>query len=198
MGTDKIICYTDGSCKGNPGIGGWGWISYYTIIENKAKTIKVNSNWGGKNKTTNNNMELTAILEVFTYLSTLSLKKDTVIKLISDSEYAIKPMIGEIVVLEGKLISEYKVVQLPPLGNFSNWLSSENQHIKEYDPKLYWKDKKDKPNGEEWFKIYNLISDLIQKGIIIKMGWVKGHAKIKGNEEADELSNCYYKSKNKK
>ncbi len=47
--------YTDGACRGNPGVGGWGAILKY---ENKIKEIK-----GFSKETTNNIMELTAVIE---------------------------------------------------------------------------------------------------------------------------------------
>ena len=52
---EKVIIYTDGACSGNPGPGGWGAILMYK--DNK-KEIS-----GGKKDTTNNVMELTAVIE---------------------------------------------------------------------------------------------------------------------------------------
>ena len=49
---DRIIVYTDGACKGNPGKGGWAWV---VPGENYGN--------GGELETTNNRMELTAVLE---------------------------------------------------------------------------------------------------------------------------------------
>ena len=46
---------TDGACSNNPGIGGWG-----VVILNNKKIIEIH---GGANKTTNNQMELTAAIE---------------------------------------------------------------------------------------------------------------------------------------
>ena len=51
--------YTDGACKGNPGKGGWG-----IIIYDGNKRTKVN---GGAEKTTNNRMELMAIIKALVY-----------------------------------------------------------------------------------------------------------------------------------
>ena len=52
---EKVIIYTDGACSGNPGPGGWGTILMYG--DNK-KEIS-----GGKKNTTNNVMEVTAVIE---------------------------------------------------------------------------------------------------------------------------------------
>ena len=51
----KILIYTDGACSGNPGPGGWGTVLIYN--ENKKEFS------GGMKDTTNNIMELTAVIE---------------------------------------------------------------------------------------------------------------------------------------
>ena len=53
--SDKIIIYTDGACSGNPGPGGWGAILMY---KGQKKEIS-----GGNKQTTNNIMEVTAVIE---------------------------------------------------------------------------------------------------------------------------------------
>ena len=71
-----VIIYTDGACSGNPGPGGWGAI---LIFKNTYKEIS-----GGKKETTNNEMELTAVVE------SLSLLKETCnVTLYSDSSYVV-------------------------------------------------------------------------------------------------------------
>jgi len=74
MSENTIKIFTDGACKGNPGLGGWGAL----IIENgKEKEI-----YGGSFNTTNNKMELTATIEA------LKLYKDPkTIELYTDSKY---------------------------------------------------------------------------------------------------------------
>ena len=52
---EKVIIYTDGACSGNPGPGGWAAILMY---KDKQKEIS-----GGMKNTTNNVMELTAVIE---------------------------------------------------------------------------------------------------------------------------------------
>ena len=73
---EKVIIYTDGACSGNPGPGGWGSILMYK--ENK-KEIS-----GGKKDTTNNVMELTAVIEALKLL-----KYPCKVKLYSDSAYVV-------------------------------------------------------------------------------------------------------------
>ena len=70
-----IKIYTDGACSGNPGVGGWGAI----IINKNGKTVDLS---GGKNQTTNNQMELMATIEALKYFK----KKEEIeiCKIISD------------------------------------------------------------------------------------------------------------------
>jgi ribonuclease HI len=74
MSSHSITIYTDGACKGNPGRGGWGaWLS----VGGHEKEL-----WGGEALTTNNRMELTAVIEA---LATLKRHSDVV--LYTDSQY---------------------------------------------------------------------------------------------------------------
>lgn len=74
-----VTIYTDGACKGNPGIGGWGAVLSY---QGQTKEI-----YGGDLSTTNNRMELTAVIE-----SLAVLKKPCQILLYTDSTYVQKGM----------------------------------------------------------------------------------------------------------
>lgn len=71
--TDVEI-YTDGACKGNPGPGGWG--AWLRAGDNEKEL------WGGAAQTTNNRMELTAVIEALT-----ALKKPSRVTLHTDSQY---------------------------------------------------------------------------------------------------------------
>ena len=73
---DEVIIYTDGACSGNPGPGGYGAILMFG--ENK-KEIS-----GGKKDTTNNVMELTAVIEALKLL-----KRPCNVRLYSDSAYVV-------------------------------------------------------------------------------------------------------------
>jgi len=69
-----VTIYTDGACKGNPGPGGWGaWMS---TGEHEKELF------GGENPTTNNRMELTAVIEA---LATLKRSCDVIVY--TDSQY---------------------------------------------------------------------------------------------------------------
>ncbi len=78
MSDEKVIIFTDGAAKGNPGRGGWG-----AII---ADAIHVSELGGGEAHTTNNRMELSAVLEALTYSK--KYKKET-LSVHTDSQYVI-------------------------------------------------------------------------------------------------------------
>ena len=75
MSTESIVeIYADGACRGNPGPGGWGaWL----ISGSHRKEL-----WGGELETTNNRMELTAVIEALT-----ALKRPVVVRVHTDSKY---------------------------------------------------------------------------------------------------------------
>ena len=72
----KVEIYTDGACSGNPGPGGWGAILRYRGREKELS--------GGEAQTTNNRMELTAVIRGLE-----ALKEPCTVELWSDSRYVI-------------------------------------------------------------------------------------------------------------
>ena len=71
-----VTLYTDGACSGNPGPGGWGAILEYMGSEKERS--------GGESSTTNNRMELTAVIAGLS-----ALKEPCIVELYSDSKYVI-------------------------------------------------------------------------------------------------------------
>ena len=76
-GIKTVTIYTDGACKGNPGPGGWGVLLLSGDTEKEL--------FGGELATTNNRMELTAVIEALT-----ALKRPCKVTLFLDSEYVRK------------------------------------------------------------------------------------------------------------
>ncbi len=72
----QVTVYTDGACSGNPGPGGWGAILRYGAHEKEIS--------GGAASTTNNRMELTAVIEALRLL-----REPCLVELWSDSKYVI-------------------------------------------------------------------------------------------------------------
>ena len=70
----KVVIHTDGACKGNPGPGGWG-----ALVEHDGRTEELS---GGEPATTNNRMEMTAVIRALE-----SLPSGTEVALYTDSQY---------------------------------------------------------------------------------------------------------------
>ena len=98
-----IKIYTDGACKGNPGVGGWG-----AIIMQDEKNIEL---FGGENETTNNRMELMAVIMALKEISS-----NLELTIYTDSTYVQKGI--------SEWIKNWKV---------NNWRSSSKKPVKNKD-----------------------------------------------------------------
>ena len=76
MANKKVTIYTDGACSGNPGKGGWGAILIYGDVVKELS--------GGEDNTTNNRMELKAVIEALK-----ALKSPCDVEIYSDSAYVV-------------------------------------------------------------------------------------------------------------
>jgi ribonuclease HI len=77
VNADTIYIYSDGACKGNPGAGGWGAL---LVTDGHRKEI-----CGGEANTTNNRMEMTAVIRALE-----SLKRPSTVEVHTDSQYVQK------------------------------------------------------------------------------------------------------------
>jgi ribonuclease HI len=101
----QVVVYTDGACKGNPGRGGWGaWLS----SGGHEKEL-----FGGEKLTTNNRMELTAVIEALA-----SLKRTCDVVLYTDSEYVRK---GITEWIHGWKTRGWKTADKKPVKNADLW-----------------------------------------------------------------------------
>jgi ribonuclease HI len=73
----EVVIHTDGACKGNPGPGGWGALLRFGGTEREI--------FGGESATTNNRMELTAVIRALE-----ALKRPCTVALYTDSQYVQK------------------------------------------------------------------------------------------------------------
>lgn len=80
MPMDRILIFTDGSSRGNPGPGGWGAV----IVAGNAAVGHVTERGGGEASTTNNRMELTAAAEALD-----AVPRGAVVRVYTDSSYLI-------------------------------------------------------------------------------------------------------------
>ncbi|KDN13466.1 MAG: ribonuclease HI [Snodgrassella sp.] len=70
----EVTLYTDGACKGNPGVGGWG-----AFLQSGRHSKEL---FGGEANTTNNRMELTAVIQ-----GLAALKRPCIVNIYTDSQY---------------------------------------------------------------------------------------------------------------
>ena len=161
MQKEKIIIYTDGAARGNPGKAGWGVVFIISPSQtspkgrSKEKIVEI----GGRTAhATNNQMELTACIEALKYF-----KKEQKSRRVLDF-------------IDFKIFSDSKYVILGITEWIFNW------------QKNNWKNAAKKPvlNKELWQDLYELAKDLK-----IKWHYVEGHSGDKWNERADEIATSF-------
>ena len=103
--TDVVI-YTDGACKGNPGPGGWGVL--LRSPDGSEKEL-----FGGELETTNNRMEMTAVIEALA-----ALKRPCAVILHLDSQYVLKGITEWLVGWKAK---GWKTAAKQPVKNVDLW-----------------------------------------------------------------------------
>jgi ribonuclease HI len=150
--------YTDGACKGNPGKGGWGWVEYRVLSK---ESILEFYDYGGSGDTTNNKMELMAVIEFLKY-APLGHKQSYFIH--SDSQY----------VLNGLIKDGNGVLQTP--GVYSGWMGG-------------WLRKGFKKNEDLWKGLDFIIQKHLRAGTKLEFGYIPGHSGDPGNDHADRLAN---------
>ncbi|MCL5968051.1 MAG: ribonuclease HI [Betaproteobacteria bacterium] len=102
---NSVVIYTDGACKGNPGPGGWG-----VLLRSEAAVKELH---GGEAQTTNNRMELTAVIQALQ-----ALKRPCRVTLWLDSEYVRK---GITEWLPGWKAKGWKTAARQPVKNVDLW-----------------------------------------------------------------------------
>lgn len=102
---EKIEIFTDGACSGNPGPGGWG-----AILRTGEHEKEI---WGGEPHTTNNRMELTAVIRALELL-----KRPVHAKVYTDSQYVQK---GISEWIHGWKARGWKTAAKAPVKNVDLW-----------------------------------------------------------------------------
>ena len=150
----KVRIYTDGACSENPGPGGWAsvWMS-----DNNIKVIS-----GCNPKTTNNQMELTAVVASLRKVrNILTIPPNTWVnkeyEIYSDSAYVVNS-------INNNWIDRWRL---------NGWKTSKGDDVK---------------NVELWMECLKLLSQIRQMGIKITFIKVKGHSGDTLNEYADEIA----------
>jgi len=107
----KVEAYTDGACKGNPGPGGWGVLLKYGNIEKEL--------FGGAAHTTNNQMELIAVIEALK-----ALKRPFEVTVWVDSTYVLKGITEWLPVWKARA---WRTVDKKPVKNVELWQALERE-----------------------------------------------------------------------
>lgn len=102
-----VLLFTDGACSGNPGPGGWAYILKHPT------TGKVREACGAEAHTTNNKMELQAVIE-----GLMALSKPSLVDLTSDSKYVLEGMKSW---LDGWKRKGWKTSTKAPVKNEDQW-----------------------------------------------------------------------------
>ena len=102
---DHVEIFTDGACSGNPGPGGWGAIMRTKGIEKELS--------GGEKDTTNNRMEMMAVIAALE-----ALQRDCSVKITTDSQYVMKGMLEW---LPGWKKRNWQTAAKKPVKNIDLW-----------------------------------------------------------------------------
>jgi ribonuclease HI len=117
----NIKIYTDGACSGNPGPGGWGALLRWNDHEKELS--------GGEADTTNNRMEMTAVI-----MALEALKKPSTVDLYSDSKYVLQ---GITEWLPGWKARGWKTADKKPVKNQDLWERIDSL-IARHDVRFHW------------------------------------------------------------
>ena len=147
--------YTDGGCSGNPGPGGWAYVIVQETFQGPAILAE---RCGGEKATTNNRMELTAVIESLRALKTLAA-----------SESAAP---GGPVSRKAAICTDSQYVQ----KGITEWIHKWKQNA--------WRtsDKKPVKNQDLWAEL-----DALAGEFSLEWVWVRGHSGVEFNERCDRL-----------
>jgi ribonuclease HI len=122
MNDEEIVeVYSDGACRGNPGPGGWG-----IVLRFKGKEKEL---WGGEAATTNNRMELTAVIRGLE-----ALKRPSRVRVYTDSLYVMK---GISEWIRGWKKNGWKTADKKPVKNEDLWRELDEQ-AKKHEVEWNW------------------------------------------------------------
>ena len=120
--SEKVQIFTDGACRGNPGPGGWGAVMRYG---EKEKTLH-----GGETSTTNNRMELTAVIKALECLK----GNKWPIDITTDSKYVLQ---GITEWIEGWKKRGWRNASKKPVLNADLWQRLD-ELVQPFDIKWHW------------------------------------------------------------
>ncbi len=146
MSTVEI--YADGACKGNPGVGGWGVLMRFGGTEREL--------FGGEANTTNNRMELMAVIEALG-----ALKRECAAVVYTDSSYVQK---GISEWIHGWKRNGWKTADKKPVKNADLWLKLDGLAAQHRIDWRWVKGHAGHPDNERADALANLGVELVRKG----------------------------------
>ena len=117
----QMEIYTDGACSGNPGPGGWGVLLRYGDHEKELS--------GGETDTTNNRMEMMAVIQALT-----SLKETCDVDIYTDSKYVIQGMTEW---LDGWKRKNWQTASKKPVKNVDLWQALDTL-VQQHNVRWHW------------------------------------------------------------
>ena len=159
----SLKVYTDGACKGNPGIGGWGVVIYDDNF--------VWTSCGGKKKTTNQEMELQAVNQALRICP-----EGCDIEIIADTMYVLQGLVsgGKSGTIERNKNGKIHFSGWTGAWRAKGWVKADGGAIKHL---------------ELWKEIVQRCETHVEMGSKLTLTWIKGHSGDKENDKADELAN---------
>ena len=153
----SLKIYTDGGCSGNPGPGGW---AYVMVLETFQGAEVLEEKSGAEKDTTNNRMELRAVIESLRALKTANANPHSALR---------EPMVRRRAVI----FTDSQYVQ----KGITEWIHKWKKNA--------WRtsDKKPVKNQDLWMELDSLANELTPG-----WEWVKGHAGNEYNERCDTLA----------
>lgn len=121
MSAKIVEIYTDGACSGNPGPGGWG-----ALLRCDGHEKELN---GGEAETTNNRMEMMAVIEALG-----ALKKRSKVSLYTDSKYVMQ---GITEWMDGWKARNWKTASKKPVKNVDLWQRIDDA-VQAHDVQFFW------------------------------------------------------------
>ena len=116
-----VNIYTDGACRGNPGVGGWGVLIEYKDVSKEY--------FGGENNTTNNKMELKAAIEAFKVLT-----EPCIVNITTDSKYELQ---GITLWIDNWKKNKWKNASKKDVKNKNLWIELD-KHVAKHNVKWNW------------------------------------------------------------
>jgi ribonuclease HI len=124
MSTANVLLFTDGACSGNPGPGGWAYILRHPA------TGAEREDFGGEPQTTNNRMELTAVIKGLEALN----KDRCRVELWSDSQYVLNGLKDW---MDGWKRKGWKTADKKPVKNVDLWTRLDELRAR-HDISFHW------------------------------------------------------------